>query len=102
MENIILGIGGIGPQEMIIVFLIVLLLFGAKKIPDLARGIGKGMGEFKKAKHEFEREIQMGEQEGKREWDRVHKDDAPKAEVPKSGAPKAEEAAGEAEHVAKD
>jgi len=58
-------------QEMIVIFLIVLLLFGAKKIPELARGIGKGMGEFKKAKHEFEREIQLGEEEGKREWERT-------------------------------
>lgn len=61
-------------QEMVVIFLIVLLLFGAKKIPELARGIGKGMGEFKKAKHEFEREIHMGEEEGKREWDRVSKE----------------------------
>lgn len=57
-------------QEMIVIFLIVLLLFGAKKIPELARGVGKGMGEFKKAKQEFEREIKVGEDEGKREWDK--------------------------------
>ncbi len=70
MERFYLGFG-LGMQEMIVIFLIVLLLFGAKKIPELARGIGKGMGEFKKAKHEFEREIHMGEEEGKQEWDRV-------------------------------
>lgn len=70
MERFYLGFG-VGMQEMVVIFLIVLLLFGAKKIPELARGIGKGMGEFKKAKHEFEREIHMGEEEGKREWDRV-------------------------------
>ena len=51
------------------IFLIVLLLFGAKKIPELARGVGKGMGEFKKAKTEFEREIKEGEVEAAREWD---------------------------------
>ena len=73
MDRFYLGFG-LGMQEMIVIFLIVLLLFGAKKIPELARGIGKGMGEFKKAKHEFEREIHMGEEEGKREWDRVSKD----------------------------
>jgi len=39
-----------GYQEMIIVFLIVLLLFGGSKIPDLAKGIGKGIREFNKAK----------------------------------------------------
>ena len=57
-------------QEMIVIFLIVLLLFGAKKIPELARGVGKGMGEFKKAKTEFEREIKEGEEEGKKEWEK--------------------------------
>ena len=51
------------------IFLIVLLLFGAKKIPELARGVGKGMGEFKKAKTEFEREIKEGEEQGKKEWE---------------------------------
>lgn len=56
-------------QEMIVIFLIVLLLFGAKKIPELARGVGKGMGEFKKAKTEFEREIKEGEKEGEKEWE---------------------------------
>lgn len=47
----------LGGQEMIILLIIVLLLFGAKKIPELARGMGKGLGEFKKAKHEFDDEI---------------------------------------------
>ena len=37
--------------------LVILLLFGAKKLPELARGIGKSMGEFKKARDDFEREI---------------------------------------------
>ena len=46
-----------GGQEMVLVFVIVLLLFGAKKIPELARGLGKSMGEFKKAREEFEDEI---------------------------------------------
>ncbi len=62
--------GPIGLQEMIVIFLIVLLLFGAKKIPELARGIGKGMGEFKKAKEDFESEIKAGEVEGKSEWEK--------------------------------
>lgn len=46
-----------GGQELIVVLLIVLLLFGAKKLPELARGMGKSLGEFKKAKHEFDDEI---------------------------------------------
>ncbi len=44
-------------QELIVIALIVLLLFGAKKIPELARGLGKSMGEFKKAREDFEDEI---------------------------------------------
>lgn len=64
-----LAFGALGMPEMIAIFLVVLLLFGAKKIPELARGVGRGMGEFKNAKKEFEREIREGEVEGKSEWD---------------------------------
>ncbi len=39
---------GVGPTELIIILTIVLLLFGAKKIPELARGLGTGIREFKK------------------------------------------------------
>jgi sec-independent protein translocase protein TatA len=54
-------IGSLGGQEIVIIFLIVLLLFGAKKLPELARGIGKSMGEFKKAREDFEKEITTAE-----------------------------------------
>ena len=53
--------GSIGMQEMIMIFVVILLLFGAKKLPELARGIGKSMGEFKKARDEFETEITRSE-----------------------------------------
>lgn len=49
--------------EMIMIFVVILLLFGAKKLPELARGVGKSMGEFKKARDDFEREITRGEAE---------------------------------------
>lgn len=45
---------------MVLIFLILLLLFGAKKLPQLARGIGKSVGEFRKAREEFEDEIRKG------------------------------------------
>ena len=51
----------LGPQEIALIFLVVLLLFGAKKIPELARGLGKSMGEFKRARQEFEDEIHRAE-----------------------------------------
>lgn len=46
-----------GGPELIFILIIVLLLFGAKKLPELARGIGQSLGEFKKAREEFEREV---------------------------------------------
>ncbi len=69
MSNLFLGFGPIGGPEMIWIFVIVLLLFGAKKLPELARGVGKSMGEFKKARQEFEREITQAEAEAEREKD---------------------------------
>lgn len=45
-----LGLFGMGPTEIIVVLVIVLLLFGGKKIPELMKGLGKGMKEFKDAK----------------------------------------------------
>jgi len=43
------GLFGMGPTEIIVVLVIVLLLFGGKKIPELMRGLGKGVKEFKDA-----------------------------------------------------
>jgi sec-independent protein translocase protein TatA len=54
MINTILFIGG---GEMVMVFLVFLLLFGAKSVPDLAKGLGKGMREFKKATDDIKREF---------------------------------------------
>jgi len=47
----------IGPQELFILFLIVLLVFGAKRIPEIGRSIGKGISEFKKGMREVESEL---------------------------------------------
>lgn len=52
--SVILGM--FGPQEIIIILVIVLLLFGGRKIPELMKGLGKGMKEFKKASSEDEDE----------------------------------------------
>ena len=49
-QALILGmLGGLGAPEIIIILVIVLLLFGGKKIPELMKGLGKGMKEFKDA-----------------------------------------------------
>lgn len=55
--------GGIGFPELIIIFLVLLLVFGAKRIPEIARGIGKGIREFKSATNEISREIEAEGQE---------------------------------------
>ena len=47
----------LGAMEITIILLIVLLLFGGKKLPELAKGLGKGMKEFKKAKNDVSEEI---------------------------------------------
>ena len=43
---------GLGYQELMVILVIVLLLFGAQKLPELARGLGKSMSEFKKGQNE--------------------------------------------------
>ncbi len=52
---------GLGAQELLLILLVVLLLFGAKKIPEIARGLGKGMSEFKRAMRETQEEINKPE-----------------------------------------
>lgn len=47
--NLTIILGAIGPMEIILVLLIVILLFGGKKIPQLMKGLGEGIKEFKKA-----------------------------------------------------
>ncbi len=54
MTNYILFISG---AEMVLVMLLALLFFGAKAIPDIAKTLGKGMREFKKASNEIKREL---------------------------------------------
>ena len=48
---------GMGPWELALIFLVVLLLFGAKRLPDIARGLGKGIREFKTAVKDTQDEI---------------------------------------------
>jgi len=58
--NTLLLWGGIGGMEWIWILLAVLLLFGGRKIPELARGIGKGIREFNDAKDGIKKEIEEG------------------------------------------
>ncbi|GAB4055119.1 twin-arginine translocase TatA/TatE family subunit [Spirosoma sp. HMF4905] len=62
----IFAIMGLGGQEMIFIFLALLLLFGAKKIPELARGLGKGIKEFKDATKDVRENIEEGLKESEK------------------------------------
>ena len=52
--------GPLGFNEIVVILIIVLLLFGGKKIPELMRGLGKGVREFNDAKSNVRREIEEG------------------------------------------
>lgn len=57
MATKLLFLGSLGSQEIIIIALVILLLFGGKKIPELMRGLGKGVSQFKKGMKDIEDEI---------------------------------------------
>ena len=57
MNSIFLFLGGLSTSEVVIIFVIILLLFGAKRIPDLMKGIGKGIRSFKEGMNDVKEEI---------------------------------------------
>jgi sec-independent protein translocase protein TatA len=57
MSNIVL-LGSVGPTEIIVILLLVLILFGSKRIPEIAQSLGKGIREFKKSMREIETEVE--------------------------------------------
>lgn len=54
----LLFIGGVGMQEVLLIALVVLLFFGGKKIPELMKGIGKGVRSFKEGMNSMEKEFE--------------------------------------------
>jgi sec-independent protein translocase protein TatA len=54
----LLAVFGLGGPELLLILAVVLLLFGAKKLPELAKGLGRSVKEFKKASNEIEEEEQ--------------------------------------------
>jgi sec-independent protein translocase protein TatA len=54
-----------GPTEWVLILVIVLVLFGAKKLPELARSLGQSMNEFRKAREEFDKELHQAGQDVK-------------------------------------
>jgi sec-independent protein translocase protein TatA len=61
MYSNLLFIGGLGGWEVMLILLIIVVFFGAKKIPEMARGLGKGIREFKDATKEIQKEIELDE-----------------------------------------
>lgn len=61
--NIMLGLFNLGGGEIILILAIALILFGGKKLPELAKGLGQGIREFKKATREVTDEVQNAAEE---------------------------------------
>ena len=66
-NNVLAFIGGLGTSEVLVILVVILIFFGAKRIPELARGLGKGIREFKDATKEIKNDIES-----------AAKDDSPK------------------------
>ena len=69
MQNISLAFFNLGGGEIFIIFFIVLLLFGSKKIPEFARGLGKGIRQFKDATQDIQRDIESSIDDVKKDID---------------------------------
>ena len=63
LNSVLLFIGSMGGWEIFLIIMVVLLLFGAKKIPELARGMGQGIREFKDATKEIKNNLDEGMQQ---------------------------------------
>lgn len=60
MNTVFAFLGGLGGWEILLIMLVILIFFGAKRIPELARGLGKGIREFKDATTEIKDNIEDG------------------------------------------
>lgn len=67
MTNELLFIGNLGTGEIIVIALVVVLLFGGKKIPELMHGVGKGVRSFKKGMSDIEDQINAPVEDEKKE-----------------------------------
>ena len=65
MNMTTLFIGGVGMQELLLIALVVLLFFGGKKIPELMKGLGKGVRSFKEGMNEATKELKDTDEENK-------------------------------------
>ena len=59
MPTNIVKMFGIGTQEILLILVVALVLFGGRRLPEIARGVGRGMGEFRRAVRDVQREIDL-------------------------------------------
>ncbi|MEG6505800.1 Sec-independent protein translocase protein TatB [Nitratidesulfovibrio sp. 1201_IL3209] len=86
---------GIGSTELLVIMVVALIVLGPKNLPNIARTLGKAMGEFRRVSTDFQRtlntEIELDDHERrKKEAEKEFFDDKAKAEAPKDEAAKAE------------
>lgn len=66
MKSVLLFLGGVGFQEILLIGMFVLVFFGAKKIPEFMKGLGKGVREFKDAMSDVKKEVEdAGKESGR-------------------------------------
>ena len=65
--------GSIGMPELILIFIVALLVFGPKKLPELGKSLGRGLAEFKRASDDLKKTIEDEIEQGKHEADAVKK-----------------------------
>src|SRR3954447_26922789 len=65
--------GSIGMPELILIFVVALLVFGPKKLPELGKSLGRGLAEFKKASEDLKKTIEDEIEQGKHEAEAVRK-----------------------------
>ena len=80
--NVPLAVWDMGMGQIILILLVVLLLFGAKKLPDLARGLGQGIKEFKKATRDVQDEFHQSVSSNESPPPKPQASDTPKPQDP--------------------
>ena len=79
-------LGNIGPMELFIILVIVLVIFGAKRVPEIGASFGKGIREFKRSMSDVDRQIKEPEREANA--DRLNSGDMQSREADKTSEPK--------------
>jgi sec-independent protein translocase protein TatA len=87
--NTLLAVFGMGGGEMVLVFAAILVLFGAKKIPEFAKGLGQGIKEFKKASRDVTEEFNNSMNESSSTVSRPQISSQPASTTPSATVPKA-------------